>query len=130
MAYYAKSALRLVLSSNSDYTSPVLDFGGAKELTTPTEVIDVTLAAAVAGVTVTTSTITTAPECYVINLDSSISVEVRYNSVAGGAGAGNYQRQNVAAGQWMKLTDLRPAENLFIAAASGTPICRAIVFGV
>lgn len=129
MADYAKSSLYTIYSANSDYSDPSINSVVTKELTTPTERLDITLGASTGGVTVTLSTFTTLTNLTVINLSSTIVTTITYKTGGGGGSGGTTQTIAIPVSDFVRLVDVTAAGNLTLTSASGTPLIHVIAYG-
>lgn len=126
MAFNGKTSCVLVASDTSDYATLKTSLAAVKEHITLTEVLDLTLATAVGGTTVTWSSFTTIRQAVIQNLDSAIVITAAYRT---GGGAATTQTIAIPVGEWVKLVDITPGTNLTLTSASGTPLARVTVLG-
>jgi hypothetical protein len=127
VAQYAKTTLLTVVSANSDYSDPQVNYAHTKEYTTPTEVLDITLATATGGTTVTWTTFTTLSSVEIENKDSAIVITATYRTGGGGV---TTQTIAIPAGESVKLVDVTASTALTLTSASGTPLARVVAYGV
>lgn len=130
MSDYAKASVKLVYSTNADYSDPEIDTYNWSdyEISAPTKCEERKVSAATgAGTTITTNgTYTTVSLVVVHNLDTTNYVTATYRSAGGGA---TDQNIRIAAGRYLVLCDFTAASNLVLVANGAACTCQVVVVG-